>query len=89
MTPSHRLGVILVAVSTLAWSTAGLFTRAIDADLMTVIVWRSLFGALEAPFAPPWVWLLLCETPSAATMVGGMIVMTAVVRHILRSTHRG
>ena len=46
MTASHRLGLILVAVSTLAWSTAGLFTRAIHADLLTVVIWRGLFGAL-------------------------------------------
>jgi drug/metabolite transporter (DMT)-like permease len=44
MIPSQRLGLILVAVSTLAWSTAGLFTRAITEDLMTVIVWRGAFG---------------------------------------------
>lgn len=45
MTSSHRLGLILVAIATLAWSTAGLFTRAIHADLLTVIIWRGLFGA--------------------------------------------
>ena len=43
---SHRLGLILVGVSTLAWSTAGLFTRAITENLITVIVWRGLFGSL-------------------------------------------
>ena len=43
---SHRLGLILVGVSTLAWSTAGLFTRAITEDLITVIIWRGLFGSL-------------------------------------------
>ena len=43
---SHRLGLILVGVSTLAWSTAGLFTRAITENLITVIVWRGLFGGL-------------------------------------------
>jgi drug/metabolite transporter (DMT)-like permease len=44
--PSERLGLILVAVSTLAWSTAGLFTRAISENLTTVIVWRGTFGCL-------------------------------------------
>jgi drug/metabolite transporter (DMT)-like permease len=44
MIPSQRLGLILVATSTLAWSTAGLFTRAITEDLITVIVWRGAFG---------------------------------------------
>ena len=46
MTSSHRLGLILVAISTLAWSTAGLFTRAIHEDLLTVIVWRGFFGMI-------------------------------------------
>ncbi len=43
---SHRFGLMLVGLSTLAWSTAGLFTRAITEDLLTVIVWRGLFGCL-------------------------------------------
>lgn len=42
----HRLGLILIAVSTLAWSTAGLFTRALHQDLLTVIVWRGLFATV-------------------------------------------
>lgn len=44
MTRDHRNGLILVAISTLAWSTAGLFTRAITEDLFTTLVWRGLFG---------------------------------------------
>lgn len=40
----HRLGLILVVVSTLSWSTAGLFTRAITEDLFTTLVWRGVFG---------------------------------------------
>ncbi len=46
MTQHRRLGLILVAISTLAWSTAGLFTRALHEDLLTLIIWRGLFGAL-------------------------------------------
>lgn len=42
----HRLGLILVLLSTLAWSTSGLFTRALTLDLMTVLTWRSLFAGL-------------------------------------------
>jgi drug/metabolite transporter (DMT)-like permease len=42
----HRLGLTLVAVSTLAWSTAGLFSRAITVDLPTVLIWRGLFAGL-------------------------------------------
>ncbi len=44
--PDHRTGLILVFTSTLAWSTAGLFTRSIHADVFTVLVWRGMFGTL-------------------------------------------
>jgi drug/metabolite transporter (DMT)-like permease len=46
LSPDHRTGLILVFTSTLAWSTAGLFTRAITQDVFTVLVWRGLFGTL-------------------------------------------
>jgi drug/metabolite transporter (DMT)-like permease len=42
----HHLGLILVLLSTLAWSTSGLFTRALTLDLMTVLTWRSIFAGL-------------------------------------------
>ena len=48
----------------------------------------ALIGALEAPIAPLWVWLMFSETPTQATLTGGMIVFTAVVWHILRSARR-
>lgn len=40
----HRTGLILVAMAALAWSSAGLFTRAINADLLTLLFWRGLFS---------------------------------------------
>jgi drug/metabolite transporter (DMT)-like permease len=46
LTQDHRTGLLLVFISTLAWSTAGLFTRAISQDVFTVLVWRGLFGTL-------------------------------------------
>ncbi|MFO1202088.1 MAG: DMT family transporter [Tabrizicola sp.] len=45
----------------------------------------ALIGALEAPIAPVWVWLMFGETPGAATLFGGLIVFAAVFWHILRS----
>ena len=44
----------------------------------------ALLGALEAPVAPLWVWLMFDETPAPATLIGGGIVMAAVIFHILR-----
>ncbi len=40
----HRLGLALVACAALAWSSAGIFTRAIPSDLMTMLFWRGLFS---------------------------------------------
>ena len=37
-------GVILVLLSALAFSTAGLFTRLIEVDVWTMLFWRGLFG---------------------------------------------
>lgn len=48
----------------------------------------ALVSALEAPLAPVWVWIAFAETPSAATMLGGGVVMAAVVWHILAGARR-
>ena len=42
----YRLGVIYVALSALAWSTSGLFVRAIHADLMTIVFCRGIVSGL-------------------------------------------
>jgi drug/metabolite transporter (DMT)-like permease len=42
----QRLGILLVAVSALCWSTAGFFTRLIAADAFTTLFWRGVFGGL-------------------------------------------
>ena len=43
----------------------------------------TLIAALEVPFTPFWVWLLLGETPSGAVLIGGAVVMVALFGHIL------
>lgn len=42
----HRLGIWLVLGAALAWSSAGFFTRVVEADLWTMLVWRGGLGAL-------------------------------------------
>jgi drug/metabolite transporter (DMT)-like permease len=42
---TYHLGVALVIAAALAWSTAGLFTRALTADTPTILFWRGVFGA--------------------------------------------
>jgi len=45
LSSTHRLGVLLVTVSTLAFSTTGFFMRLIDASAWTILFWRGIFGA--------------------------------------------
>lgn len=42
----------------------------------------ALLGALDAPLAPVWVWLAFGEVPPAPTLIGGAIVMAAVLGHV-------
>lgn len=40
------LGLACVGGAAVAWSTAGLFSRTVDLDAWTMLVWRSVFGGL-------------------------------------------
>ena len=51
-------------------------------------VQTALIGALDAPLAPLWVWLVFAETPTNATLLGASIVFGAVLWHILRQYRR-
>jgi drug/metabolite transporter (DMT)-like permease len=42
----------------------------------------TLLAALEVPFTPLWVWLLMNETPGVWTLAGGMVVLAALFTHI-------
>lgn len=42
----YQLGLILVTASAVAWSLAGLFTRAIPLDSWTILAWRGIFGSI-------------------------------------------
>ena len=48
----------------------------------------SLLGNLELPFAPLWVWLAFGEVPSGLTLVGGGIVLAAVLLDLLADQTR-
>lgn len=68
---THRLGVIYMTLASVAWSTAGIFTRFATTDLTTTMFWRSIFRA--------WVsWPFFCcfrarraLSPSAAWVAPG------------------
>ena len=42
----HTQGVLLIALSTVAFSSAGFFTRLIHLDVWTMLFWRGLFAGL-------------------------------------------
>jgi hypothetical protein len=46
LTTHYRVGLLLVTLSAVAWSTAGFFTRLIPLDAWTTLFWRGIFGAL-------------------------------------------
>ncbi|NEY90727.1 DMT family transporter [Tabrizicola oligotrophica] len=74
--------VALMAGFGLANSTLG-FALFIYGSRRAAPVVTGLMGALETPLTPLWVWLVYAETPSAATLAGGALVMAAVGWFIL------
>lgn len=44
-TSAHKAGVLLVILSAIVFSSAGVFTKAVDAGAWEVIFWRGLFAA--------------------------------------------
>ena len=45
----------------------------------------ALIGGLDVPLAPVWLWLAFDETPTTATIAGGLAVIAAVVLNTLLS----
>ena len=43
---------------------------------------NALISTVETPLAVAWVWLCFDEVPSVASLVGGTVVMGAVIGHI-------
>ena len=78
--------LVLLALFGVVNSALGMVFFALGARLLPVVQ-TALIGALDAPLAPLWVWLAFGETPSSATMVGGVIVFAAVTVHMVKSVH--
>lgn len=81
----HRLGgVLLIATSAALWSTAGLFTRAVDADAWTILFWRSLFGFLFiAPVLVVQGQSVRRPPLSAVAMSDGMVICTSTIAMVV------
>jgi drug/metabolite transporter (DMT)-like permease len=63
----HGLGLMLVALAALFWSTSGIFVRLISADVMTMLFYRGLFSGSGVML----VYLLL-EGKSGLTRLKGL-----------------
>jgi drug/metabolite transporter (DMT)-like permease len=48
----------------------------------------TLIAALEVPLTPFWVWLFIGETPSGRTLLGGLMVLTALFGHLSMGLRR-
>lgn len=46
MSKSYAIGLALVFVSAMSWSTAGLFTRVVSTDIPTTVFWRAVIGCI-------------------------------------------
>jgi drug/metabolite transporter (DMT)-like permease len=75
--------IALMAGFGLVNSTIG-FSLFLLGSTMIKPIQTALIGALEAPIAPLWVWMMFGETPGPATLVGATVILTAVIWHITR-----
>jgi len=48
----------------------------------------TLIALLEPTLGPVWVWLFIGEQPSASTLIGGTIVLSALATHVLLAARR-
>jgi drug/metabolite transporter (DMT)-like permease len=74
--------LVLIGLFGVATFAVGLPLFTLGARLLPAIE-TALIGALDAPLAPLWVWLVVKETPNSATLIGGAIVFAAVGLNLL------
>ena len=71
--PQLPLLILFGAVTAGASVTLSQGAKALPASL------TALLSILETPLAPIWAWLVLSEVPSNATLIGGAVIMFAVL----------
>lgn len=95
---SHRLGILYMTVASLAWSTAGVFTRYATTDLVTTMFWRNLFsfagllvvlvlmqgfGGLAAFRRISWPWILTATLGGISAFVTVPALQLTSVAHVV------
>ncbi len=76
---SLAIGAVILAIGMVLYTTG---SRVIPAAELT------LFSLIEVMLAPLWVWLLLGETASSGTFVGGAILLAAVAFNAVAGAQR-
>lgn len=79
----------------LAWlAVFGAVTMGLGMAMFTVGARRipsaqaGLMGAVETPLAPFWVWIAFNEVPSVATVIGGGLILAALIWHFTHELRR-
>jgi drug/metabolite transporter (DMT)-like permease len=78
----------LLAIFAIVNSVAGVAFYALGSRRMPPVE-VALISALDAPLAVLWVWIAFNEQPGWNTVVGGGVVICAVIFHIVASNRRG
>jgi drug/metabolite transporter (DMT)-like permease len=81
----HDFGLCLLqgmVISAICNSLFAYAARSVPAAELT------LFTLLETVLAPLWVWLAISETPSVLTLIGGAIILIAILGHAYSATRR-
>ncbi len=76
---AHELG--LLALFGTSQFGMGLLLLALGTPLVSATR-GALIGVLQTPLGTLWVWLAFSETPAVATLIGGAVVLAAVVADI-------
>lgn len=75
------LQLVQMALFGIVNSSMGLAFFALGSKRLPAIE-TALIGALDTPLAPLWVWIAFNEQPGVNTLIGGAIVLGAVILHI-------
>jgi drug/metabolite transporter (DMT)-like permease len=80
-------GFVYLVLFGLLNSAAGLTLFALGSKRLPAIE-TALISTLDTPLAPLWVWLAFNETAGPQTLLGGLIVLSAVILHVVMSQRR-
>jgi drug/metabolite transporter (DMT)-like permease len=73
-------GITTTSLAYLLFLTGGRYIPSSEAGLI---------GLLDVVLAPLWVWLVYAEEPGVAALVGGGLVLAAVVWYLLAGLRHG